>query len=38
MHWAERAQLQQESERSKNELKMLRIEHSELVSNTNIGD
>ncbi len=38
LHISEKAKLQEESDRLKAELKFLRLEHSELISNTNVGD
>lgn len=38
LHVAERARLQEECDRLKSELKFLRLEHSELITNTNVGD
>jgi hypothetical protein len=34
----EKNRLQEECDKLKSELKFLRLEHSELISNTNIGD
>lgn len=36
MHLREKANLEEECQRIRSELKFLRLEHSELISNTNV--
>jgi len=38
LHLMEKGKLQEETDRLKSELKFLRLEHSELISNTNSGE
>lgn len=38
LHMSEKAKLQEECDRLKSEMKFLRLEHSELITNTNVGD
>lgn len=38
LHRSEKLKIQEDYERTKNELRILRLEHSELITNTNIGD
>lgn len=38
LHFCEKAKLQEETNRAKSDLRMLRLEHDELISNTNVGD
>lgn len=38
IHLTERSKLQGECDRLRSELKFLKIEHSELITNTNVGD
>jgi len=38
IHLTEKSKLQEDYDRVRSELKFLKIEHSELISNTNVGD